>query len=160
MKYLPLSNGEFTMVDDDDYDWLRGFNWSASGKKTRRYATRGTRNRKLGTQTKFYLHRVLLNAPPDKHVDHINGDTFDNRKCNLRLCEHKENIRNAKRQKRNVSGFKGVSFSAEKERYVAHIRTDGKSRYLGYFDKKEDAARAYNLAAQQFFGKFARLNPL
>jgi hypothetical protein len=107
------------------------------------------------------LHRLLLEAMgrdlAGLEVDHINGNTLDNRLCNLRVVTKKQNSFNVKRPINNTSGFKGVSFHKHNARWVAYI---GKypREYLGSFGTAIDAARAYNTAAKKRYGKFAKLN--
>ena len=111
-----------------------------------------------GKTTTYLLHRLLmetfLKRKLDKleKIDHINGNTLDNRIKNLRLCSHKENMRN-----RKTSGFKGVSKTLS-GKYRARITVDRKEIHLGSFNTKEDAAKAYNDAATKYYGTFAKLN--
>lgn len=93
-------------------------------------------------------------------VDHRNGDKLDNRTENLRPATIKENNRNKRAQRNGRSGFKGVAWDSTSGRWKAHIYADGKRYVLGYFEDPRDAARAYNEAAPQYHGEFARLNDL
>lgn len=113
------------------------------------------RNKNIGT---IRLHRLIISAPDNMLVDHINGNTVDNRKSNLRLCSHIENLRNSKVQSNNKTGYKGVYWHTRNKKWIAHITIKRKSIHLGVFSTKEDAARAYNEAAIKYFGEFARLN--
>ena len=100
------------------------------------------------------LHRILMNAPDDKQVDHINGDKLDNRKCNLRICTHQENNMNVGKRKDNSSGFKGVCFHKQHQKFQAQIYIDGKKKYLGLFEKAEDAFKVYCQAGKKLHGDF------
>jgi len=102
------------------------------------------------------MHRLILNAPPDLKVDHINGNGLDNRKENLRLATTPQNVRNARLSLRNSSGFKGVK--RKRQKWQASIVFNGKTIRLGVFDAREDAARAYDIAALLLHGEFARVN--
>ncbi len=102
------------------------------------------------------MHREIMKAPKDKFVDHINGNTLDNRKDNLRLVTHTENLRNSKLNKRNTTGYKGVRRT--KSGFYARINVSGREISLGGFPTLERAARAYDTAAIIHFGKYARLN--
>lgn len=105
------------------------------------------------------LARVLLNVEDKKiQVDHINNNSLDNRKCNLRACTQTENARNRDKQKNNKSGYKGVSVHGD--RYRVKIHPNGKTIELGIYDDKKEAAKAYNAAAIKYFGEFAFLNKL
>ena len=101
-----------------------------------------------------YLHRLIMNAPDDKQVDHINGDKLDNQKSNLRICTHQENSMNVGKQKNNTSGFKGVTFDKHAQKFQAQIVIDGKKKYLGLFEKAEDAFKAYCQAGKKHHGDF------
>ena len=106
------------------------------------------------------IHNLILDRPPREGklvVDHINGNVLDNRKCNLRVCTHAENMRNTtKRRKGNTSGYTGVSKCGK--RWAASIGYRGKDIYLGTFGNKEEAARARDLKAIELHGEFASLN--
>src|SRR6185369_1147212 len=104
-----------------------------------------------------YLHRIIADAKPGQIVDHINGDTLDNRRSNLRLCTTAENNRNT-RGKNPKSGFKGVYPQFGTNTWQAKITVAGKVLCLGTFKEKEDAAKCYDLAAREHFGEFARTN--
>lgn len=93
---------------------------------------------------------------PNGLVDHANGDNSDNRACNLREADFMQNAQNQKLSARNRSGFKGVSWAGHIKKWQAHIKLGYKSRYLGVFDNAEDASAAYQRAALEQFGAFAR----
>ncbi len=93
---------------------------------------------------------------PGEEIDHKNGIPSDNRLCNLREASHGQNRANAKRQKNNTSGFKGVSFSRVMGKWQASLRKDRRLIPLGYFDTPEEAHGAYCRGAEISFGEFAR----
>jgi hypothetical protein len=102
-----------------------------------------------------------MSAPEGTEVDHIDGNTFDNRRSsNLRLCTHHQNLINKKIQKNNITGFKGVVYREKNKKYSAQIQCNNKSIHLGMFSNPIDAALAYNAAALKYHGEFARLNEL
>lgn len=144
MKAIPLTQGFEALVDDDDYPILAEHKWTTL---TRRYAYRMVDRRSL------LMHRVLLNVPPDMEVDHINGDGFDNRRANLRIVSHAQNMRNI-----HKSRYKGIRFSKQRNRWYAQITVNYKNIYLGTFQSDIAAALAYDVAARQYFGEFALLN--
>lgn len=150
MKEIQLTTGGVALVDDEDFDWLSQFKWISTKKKDRPYAMRFVRR---GVKM-LCMHRIIIDAPTDKLVDHINGNTLDNRKSNLRLCTNAENCRNAKKYKTNTSGYKGVS--AEGRRWKAGITFEQKKIYLGTFDIPQEAHEAYKSKAKELFGEFAR----
>jgi hypothetical protein len=98
----------------------------------------------------YYAHRVawlmLTGSWPDGQLDHINGDGTDNRLCNLRPCSQAENTQNLGPNKRNSTGFVGVTFSKRDGRWRAQIRANYKQFNLGSFNSPEDAALAYRVA--------------
>lgn len=145
MKQIPLSSGKYTLVDDDIYDTLILNKWSFKG----RYAGR-TLPKVNGKRKSVLMHRIILDAPEELEVDHINGDKLDNRKENLRLCTRTENRRNSRAQNK----FKGVVWHKQKNKWMSTI----KGKFLGYFDNDLDAAKAYNEAAKKEYGEFAWLN--
>ena len=154
MKLIAISQGRFAKVDDEDWEALLVFKWQYTG---RGYARR-TVTTVGGTQVISYMHREILNAPPDKQVDHINGDRLDNQKTNLRLCSRAENARNRVMKFPGTSKYKGVYWCKIMKKYRARIQTRKGSKSLGHFEKEEDAAVAYNRAAVEYFGEFANLN--
>jgi len=104
-----------------------------------------------------YMHRLIMNAPKGVQVDHINGDKLDNRKENLRLCSHRENVLNRPKHKNNTTGYKGVYFNKKRDVYQSFITINGLHKYLGSFQTAEEAYRAYCSAAQVAFGEFAHV---
>lgn len=154
---IPLTQGEKAIVDVEDYSELVKYNWAYG---TDGYAVRNVRFKPNSEQVSVRMHRQILNPPDEFVVDHINGNTLDNRRKNLRVCEHKENLRNRGTPANNTSGFKGVSWHSDSEKWVANIKADGKPKYIGTFDCKVDAAKAYNEQALLLHGEFAKLNDL
>ena len=90
-------------------------------------------------------------------IDHINGNGLDYRKCNLRVCTHQQNLQNQRIQK-GVSKFKGVCWHKASQKWMAKIKHNYKTIYLGVFNNEIDAAKSYNKKAKELFGEFARLN--
>jgi hypothetical protein len=151
---LPLSQGQFAILDSADYDRAIRHCWHAFQIHRTWYAATSISRKRV------YLHRFVMQPEKGMEVDHINGDGLDNRRCNLRIVSHKQNLRNQRLHVGSTSGFKGVSWDKERRRWAAHIKYDGKKRFLGRFACREDAARAYNVRAAEVFGDQAALNPI
>lgn len=136
-------------VDDQDYVLVNSYTWHLNNRGY--VATR--------VNGKYHLlHRFLLQPGPHELVDHINRNKLDNQKSNLRLCNSSQNNHNYSRPKNNTSGFKGVHWHKTNKRWTAKITIEGKNKHLGYFKDKVEAAKAYDKAALELFGKFASLN--
>lgn len=108
-----------------------------------------------------FVHRLVMKAEPGQIIDHINGDSLDNRKANLRLCSPYDNMHNAKKYQTSTNPFKGVTYRARnniRKRWGAQICVNGRRHSLGCFLTAEEAARAYNAKALELSGPFARLN--
>jgi hypothetical protein len=102
----------------------------------------------------FYVHGVW----PGEQIDHINGSKIDTRIANLRESSHRENGRNRRGHVDSESGVKGVTLERRTGKWFARICLDNKAIHLGTFDTKEEAAAAYDRAAKEVHGVFARLN--
>ena len=139
-------------IDEKDKDICK-YDWRISSIGYVRATINGKR---------WFLHRYLLKPKEGMQVDHINGNTLDNRRDNLRICSIKENRRNSKKRKtQSSSKYKGVSYcSTEKrrKRWKAACEIDNKDIYAGRFYTEEEAKEAYNKKAKELFGEFAKIN--
>jgi len=164
--WIVLGGGRgYTLVDIADLGRVSERSWQRSNKgeghdNTDYAKTDFTCEENGGERGTIPLHRFITKCPPDKEVDHINGDGLDNRRINLRICSHAENHRNlAKRAPETASSpFKGVCWDAERGKWMAKILADGHTKFLGRFDSGGEAAVAYDIEAEKIFGEFARLN--
>ena len=102
------------------------------------------------------LHQLIYNS--EAAVDHINGDTLDNRKANLRAATRSQNQMNKRKYGNFSSNFKGVSWNKRTKKWVAYIKLNRKKTHLGYFRDEMKAAQAYDTAARELFKEYARLN--
>lgn len=144
MIKIPLTQGQYAIIDDDDFDFISKSKW----RFKLGYALDGKGKT---------MHRQIICVPCGMFIDHINGNGLDNRKANLRICSHKENMMNKKIYKNNTSGYKGVTrLTNGKWRCV--IWKDGNKINLGVFLTPEDAAIAYDKSAIVLYGEFAKTN--
>jgi len=156
MKEIPLTQGKVALVDDADYDNVAKYQWYAKSSYHQWYAVRHGYTTE-GKRPCFLMHRAIMEACRRQEIDHVNGNGLDNRRCNLRFCTRTENQRN-RWSTSGSSQYKGVGWHAQVCKWQAQIQIDGKVRYLGVFLNEEEAACAYDVAAHQYFGEFARCN--
>ena len=153
-KEILLTKGRISLIDDIDYEYISKYKWCVNNNG--RYAVR---NQQEGGKYKTVLmHRQIINPSIDKDIDHINGNGLDNRRSNLRICSDSQNQMNVGLKKSNRSGYKGVDWDIMRKKWRAMIRINGVKKNLGCFDKKEEAARAYDEAAKKHHGEFSRTN--
>lgn len=156
MKRIPLTQGLFAIVDDEDFEWLNQWKWSAFKSRYSYYAQRNQGPRKK--QKTILMHRQILNAQKGQITDHKEHNGLDNRKENIRICTPRQNSQNSRKMKKGSSIYKGVIFHIHKKKWMAQIYHKGINKYLGYFDSEIKAAKVYNKMAKELFGKFACLN--
>lgn len=109
-------------------------------------------------QKTIYMHRILKPCIDKEQIDHINRDSLDNRKNNLRICNHSQNQMNRGKQNANTSGYKGVTWDKYAGRWLSSIKLNGKLINLGRFKTKEETALAYNEGAKKYHDEFAKIN--
>ena len=158
MKKLELSRGKEALLDDEDYIIAKRYKWYAHYRRGKFYAATQLYDPATKTQSLVSLHDVILWKPKGFIIDHINGDSLDNRRKNLRVCTYSENCQNTKIRKDNTSGVRGVNRKQGTEQWVARVSFKKKRFYLGTFDKKKDAIEAYNKKASELYGINAKLN--
>ncbi len=167
-KRIPLGNGIYASVDAEDFEYLNQWSW------------RAVRNG-VGGFYAVWNHRVdsilelPVSAPPDismarvilglrcvdsQEADHINHDTLNNKKSNLRRCTHSQNCANRKIMLGNSSKYKGVFWHKQSKKWQAQIKVNQKLIYIGIYTNERTAAFAYNLVAKKHFKKFACLNKI
>ena len=144
MKVVRLTQDKVALVDDADFEWLNQRKWHFNGQ----YACR-TENRKT-----IYMHKLLVSSKSE--VDHKDGDGLNNQRSNLRECTSSQNNMNMKSFAK--SGFKGVYPVKGRGIYQVKLGTRTKKIFVGNFVDILEAARAYNKAAIEHYGEFARLN--
>ncbi len=153
-RLIPLTQDKFAIVDAEDYEQLCKYKWYAQ-RVGKNYYARNRRRHGLVS-----MHRVIMKAPKGLVVDHINHNTLDNRRKNLRLCTWAQNNQNRRPSKRKnkLSKYKGVSFDKKRKVYRVLIWHNKKQYFLGTFKDEKEAAKAYDKKAKELFGEFAYLN--
>ena len=171
MKLIPLTQGKFAMVDDEDFEELNKHKWHTNNNGNTDYAIRDLPRDKQNKQRKLKMHRIILGLTNPKTLcDHKDGNGLNNQRGNLRVCTHKENCRNKSKRKMCSSKYKGVSAQIQKykgiiyKRWCARINIGNGNKTLGAFpftpSGERDAAKLYNASALANFGEFARLNTI
>lgn len=136
MKYIQLTQGKTTVVDDRDYPALSVHKWYADKNRRTFYATRWAKDGKV------YMHRTLLGLKKGELCDHKNKDGLDNRRENLRKVSYVENGLNRRLAKNNTSGVTGVCWDKSENKWRVDIMVAQKSTFLGYFMDKIKAIQA------------------
>lgn len=115
-------------------------------------------------QKNYSAHRIIwllmYGNFPVNHIDHINGNPSDNRRCNLREATPSQNGGNRKISKNNKSGYKGVYWHKRAKKWSTHIRYQGNTIHIGNFDTKEEAAKEHNKTALKYFGEYANVTEI
>ncbi len=155
-KQIISKEGPRILVDADDFDYLSQFEWAiCSG-----YAKRSCHS----DQDSFWLemgHEIMeleIGNGWGRVLDHANRNKLDNRKTNLRICTQAQNVHNGPGKPNGSSRFKGVSWNKQSQHWRAYIVLEGKYQHLGQFIDEEEAARAYDAAANEAYGEYAYLN--
>jgi len=151
MKQIPLTQGKFALVDDDDYEWAIKLKWCYDCG----YAS--IRNGKWSGRN-VRMHNLIMNTPDGMQTDHEDRNKLNNQRSNLRVCTHAENQRNKPKKLNTSSKFIGVCWSKRKSMYIAYITINKERKHLGYFNCQTKAALAYNEAAIKYHAGFASLN--
>jgi hypothetical protein len=139
MKYIELTQGKRAIVDDSDFETLNEFKWTAANVQGRHWYASHTFDGKYK-----YMHAFIMKTPTGMVTDHINGDGLDNRRENLRICD--QSINNFNRiglNKRNTSGFHGVTLEKGGKKWKVSIQINKKYIYLGTFISPFEASKAY-----------------
>lgn len=141
-------NGKIFKFDKEDYDLIKDYSWSVGKNgylRTQHYAT----------LTDILMHRLITNCPDNLVVDHINHDTTDNRKENLRICTQSENMCNFDLRNDNKTGVRGVSWSKDRKSWLAELKLNGKYLLHKRYDNFDDAVKARKEAEELYFGEYS-----
>ncbi len=158
-REIPLTKGQVAIVDASDYEWLTRWSWQAAFSATANTYYAVSCQRVEGKNASFRMHRMILGLEhgDKRQGDHINLDTLDNRRSNLRIASVAQNCQNRGIRSNKVSQFKGVCYEPRGlKHWVARIRLEGRLIHLGLFLTPELAHAAYCEAAKRLHGEFAR----
>lgn len=150
-------------IDKSDLVLLNKSAWTIQHSRGGKYYVKRSRKRdgpgKYLKGYEIYLHRLIARCPKGMTVDHINGDTLDNRKSNLRVCSQANNVCNQSKHKDGItSKYKGVHIHTQNGKWTAQVQYRGKKKYLGLFKTEVEAALARDRAAKELHGQYASLN--
>lgn len=154
-KSITLRNGNITVVDDEDYLFLTKHKWRELYSASGIYAVRNVWIKGKGCRPTL-LHRDVMGSSDKSrqvHVDHINRNTLDNRKTNLRICTSSQNSMNSTRVW-GLSNYRGVHWDKERSKWKAQLKFNGKHYNLGRFATELEAAIAYDVKAKELCGEF------
>jgi len=139
---IPLSQGKFTIIDKEDFEWLNQWKWYCNSYG---YAVReknyGVKNGKR-VRKSIWMHREINKTPKGMDTDHIDRNPLNNKKSNLRTVTHGQNMFNLSKAKNNISGYKGVSWHKETQKWRAYLQINKKQKYFGLFSDIKDAILA------------------
>jgi hypothetical protein len=159
MKVIKLTQGKEALVDDEDFEELNQYDWFASKTRTGNfYARRHLKGSRQANSKLISMHRQIL--PGHAQIDHEDGNGLNNQRSNLRPATGTQNNANKGKVKGRTSKFKGVYWYKSRGRWRTGITVHEKFIHLGYFTDETEAALAYNKAAVQHFGEFAKVNLL
>ena len=156
MKKIPLTQGKYAIVDDEDYEELSKHKWCASRVGKTFYAVRGI---KIGVNKRstVKMHKQIMCTPTGMDTDHIDMNGLNNQKGNLRVCTRSENLRNRRAPINNTSGQKGVHFDNKRNKWVAQLTLHGKNKHIGRFLTQNEARKSYQNACTKYHGEFANI---
>jgi hypothetical protein len=174
MKLIPLTQGKFAQVDDEDYDYLSQWKWYADKKTTKNtdpvYYARRHYTEPDGTVKSVYMHRLIIKPSKNEIIDHADYNGLNNQKYNLRKSNKRQNATHQRKQPLLTSKFIGVSKNIAVNRsgkktiqWRVQIQiAESKRKHIGYFpyttEGEIEAAKAYDKVAKKYYGEFATLN--
>lgn len=160
MKLIPLTQGKFAQIDDEDYDRISKWKWYALKHGTVWYAKRCSAKYEGRNFSPVYMHREIMGCKKGdkKVIDHKDRNGLNCQKNNLRFCNQSQNISNRTSRVGSSSKYLGVYFDKRNKTWVAQTKVNRKSTYLGSSKNEDDAAKIYDKTAAALYGEFANLN--
>lgn len=155
-REIETTSGIKVLVDEELFDFLSQFSWSAQRVKYHWQISTFNRHQKFGSPKRILMHRMILGVPDSQEGDHRNRNTLDYRRANLRPATHEQNQRNRCANRNNKTGFKGVA--PKRKKFCAQIHLGPKKIHLGTFASPTEAAHAYDAAALRLYRDFAFTN--
>ena len=148
---IPLTRGQVAIIDVDDWHLIKDYKWYAYWNPSKKgyYALTSIEGESIG------MHRLILGAKKGQMVDHIDGRGLNNARSNLRIVTAQQNMMNRRTSTNNTSGVPGVVFHKKANKWMASIYANGKSMYLGIFEKFEDAVDVRRKAEDKYYGEYA-----
>ena len=150
--YTSNTNKQF-IFDKEDFEKVSKYHWY---EETNGYVRSSGKKK----EDKVFIHRLIMGFPDDMNIDHINHNTFDNRKSNLRIVTTSQNAMNHVLGARNTSGATGVVWMKSRNNWKAEIKLNGETIYLGSFNDFDDAENARKEAEEKYFGKYSYDNSM
>jgi hypothetical protein len=167
---IGLTHGKIAIIDDSDYQLIRGFRWYAISPGDKKRQNETWYAAAMIEKKTTYMHRLIMGSPEGKQIDHIDLDGLNNKRENLRIVTSSENARNTRSKKKRAetsSQYKGVSWHRLTKpngwvggRWRAEIELPDRKRKIKYADSEIEAAKEYNKLALEYFGEHARLNDI
>lgn len=151
---VPLTQGQVAVIDAEDAENILAYRWHFSGG----YAWRKRQPEEAPGPSNIAMHCQLLDVDPGQVVDHIDFDGLNNRRGNLRPATRSQNVMHGRTHRDGMSGYRGVSWDRERQKWRVSIAANGRQHTIGRFDRLDDAVRARDEAAARLHGEFAWSN--
>jgi len=154
VKEIILTQGKMALVDDEDFQYLTAFKWSAQ-KQRNTYYTGRMINLENGKRKTLMMHHVIMGTTPEgKEIDHIDGNGLNNQRSNLRFVTRRQNQQNAVNSKvKRTSKYPGVSYDSRRNKWKAYIKINNYHKDIGRFNAEIDAFNAYRNAVESIGDK-------